>query len=933
MRSRHLPGFRFEVQTPPPADVLPRMDVACFVGFAASGPLQRPVRVESAAQFEMIFGSDTPLAWNEARGEIASAYLAPAVRAFFRNGGRRAWIIRVASDAQIDHFPLTSLLQVTFDDLGAAQIRPAYAPARSAGSWADVLHVCTSLLARTVVLTPIALDPPQFDVTLTSPNDLQIGDLLRVTFKTGSILMCVVNAIEPSTTSPLQPRQYRVTCDKAIWFKSSWQQPPTSANGLTYTFTSRAMSAAITATVPLQPFSPLNLDWPTASQQTAIKLDLDLAYIAAPPIGSLLRVDFDSGTFWLRVEEVSSSDSPGSPPFDGVRVSGQGLWQTTEHAAVTAKIDLAERLSFELWTRAGQDQALRLSDLTFEARHARCWDALPTDLQLYPPINTAPQADYAELWQAAADPRFPLAGETRAATVFVPIAMPLMPDVYLEPEPLGNDALTRDGLSVFNASLFLDPDLTEVGVHDLINEADTLRYQTPQPRRLQGIHAALEIDEATLIIVPDAVQRGWIYRDVNRPLEPPPSDPPLRPDWWHFLACDQKPSGIKAVHEPEWGNFLNCDLRIIAAPVLLPAAADQLGTFTLTWTTTESGLMFEIEESARPDFVGAEVIYRGREQQYTLYGHTPGLFYYRVRGFSQDQFSDYSNGRVVNVLARGRWALDTAYSDTALLSVQHAVLRLCAARGDLFAVLALPEHYRENEALAHLQILTSTGSDFFGPEEARTLSFGAIYHPWLIGREENRPTELRRTPPDGAQAGVYARRTLARGAWLAPAHEYLKGVVALVPPIDRGRWQELQDAQLNLIRHEPQGFTAMNSDTLVDDEDLRPINVRRLLMLLRRLALRLGATYVFEPNDAVFRRSVQRGFEALLDVMFMRGAFAGATAAASYQVVTDSTLNTPQAIDQGRFIVELRVAPSRPLTFMTIRLVQTGDRALVTQEQ
>ena len=176
------------------------------------------------------------------------------------------------------------------------------------------------------------------------------------------------------------------------------------------------------------------------------------------------------------------------------------------------------------------------------------------------------------------------------------------------------------------------------------------------------------------------------------------------------------------------------------------------------------------------------------------------------------------------------------------------------------------------------------------------------------------------------------QRTLARGAWIAPANEYLQGVVALTPAIDRSRWLDLQDAQLNLIRHEPRGFTAMNSDTLSTDDDLRLINVRRLLILLRRLALRLGATYVFEPNSDAFRRSVQRGFEAMLDGMFLRGAFAGATAATSYQVVTDTSVNTAQSVDQGRFIVELRVAPSLPLTFLTIRLVQTGDRTLVTQE-
>jgi len=65
--------------------------------------------------------------------------------------------------------------------------------------------------------------------------------------------------------------------------------------------------------------------------------------------------------------------------------------------------------------------------------------------------------------------------------------------------------------------------------------------------------------------------------------------------------------------------------------------------------------------------------------------------------------------------------------------------------------------------------------------------------------------------------------------------------------------------------------------------------------------------------------------------MFARGAFAGRTAATSYQVVTDDSINTPTSVDQGRFIVELRVAPSLPLTFITVRLIQTNDRSLVTE--
>lgn len=95
-RARRLPGVRFEAP-PPPVDPLPRMDVAVLVGIAAAGPLHVPVAIEDSADFAAIFGEDAPLAWDGARRAGTFAHLGPAVRAFFRNGGRRCWVVRVAT--------------------------------------------------------------------------------------------------------------------------------------------------------------------------------------------------------------------------------------------------------------------------------------------------------------------------------------------------------------------------------------------------------------------------------------------------------------------------------------------------------------------------------------------------------------------------------------------------------------------------------------------------------------------------------------------------------------------------------------------------------------------------------------------------------------------------------------------------------------------
>ena len=116
---RRLPGFRFETQAPPLPEVLPRMDIAVFVGFAASGPLQTPVAIESEQQFAAIFGEDAPLAWDVERGEQVYAHLGPAVRAFFRNGGQRCWIIRVARQTARRRSTLESCALQLLSDSGS----------------------------------------------------------------------------------------------------------------------------------------------------------------------------------------------------------------------------------------------------------------------------------------------------------------------------------------------------------------------------------------------------------------------------------------------------------------------------------------------------------------------------------------------------------------------------------------------------------------------------------------------------------------------------------------------------------------------------------------------------------------------------------------------------------------------------------------------
>ncbi len=481
----------------------------------------------------------------------------------------------------------------------------------------------------------------------------------------------------------------------------------------------------------------------------------------------------------------------------------------------------------------------------------------------------------------------------------------------------------------FGPQLFLDSRLADSSVEDLLSDAEAIMAQSGRPGfssepLFRGIHAALEIEEATIICVPDAVQRGRQPTGSDAIPSPVESSPLQHPEWWHFLDCWNRPE-IPRVAELPSGEFQPCTLQKIPAPILSvgPLVA---GNFTLTWDVMP-GFTTYVEEATDPQFESAAVTFAGLSGSKTLYGRPPGVYFYRARREAAGSSSDYSNGVAMQIPGiSGWWATSiAAYQPNTMLQVHRAILHMCAARGDLLAILTLPWHYREADAISHATQLKQQA-------DLAALSFGALYHPWLVGREESDLTQLRTTPPDGAIAGTMAARSADRGAWVSPANEALHGVVGLTPVIAEtiDSRKQLQVEQINPVTQEPDGFLCLSELTLAPDSDLQPINVRRLLSFLRKEALRAGVDYVFEPNGDEFRRAVQRGFEKLLDRLFIRGAFSGRISREAYQVVADDNLNA-KLQDRGQFVVELRVAPSVPMRFLRIRLLQTADRTFVTE--
>ncbi|MGB3519057.1 MAG: hypothetical protein WBA43_21565 [Elainellaceae cyanobacterium] len=844
LTARAIPGIAFRVETPTTVS-LPRMDIAAFVGFAQRGPVHLPVVVESYPEFVNLFGGLYPLAWDGEHGLWQTACLAPAVQAFFTQGGRRCWVVRVAdeSQAQTNQFLLPGLLQTD-----GTSYSPVYAQARSLGSWSDTIQVQTECLFQSLAFATTTIQPgTPFPLSLSIPLHqlLQHGDVIQLDFTDHRHRAYVVlRQGSLPTTQHVITMTTTVQPDDVVWFMAAQD----SISGLLESPRGVGLPVLVKVIpqgnrwILTQNVAPLvklwffllsrGLDW------MSLLLLLAIAFPVYEPGDWLCLRTSNNRPVWLMLETLEAQ-----------AFILQEVWMEGYESLGGLTLARVQHVQLALRVQEPGDVEYRLENLACHASHARFLGHLPTDQQLFStqvqqtPVPGPPA--FQTLWDTVMSPRSPIALELPNTTMVIPLgvrspkrgalpttAQPLVRD-GLVPASDDEPTLNGDDWSAFLPTIFLDPFLRTLQQRSLLSEASDRLYLQNQP--LTGLHALLPLEEVSMIVLTDAAHPGWQLSatetlDVPLPQPIPPSDPCATSG--PFQACQPEPTA----HPSE----------------------------TLSQPATPAT----------------------------------------------------------------RWLLlpSQHYNATGLLEIQQAVARLAAARGDWVALLGLPKHYRSADVQTHQRLLLTA----IQREGETTDSYMALYHPWLISRAET--GSLIHSHPAGAIAGVMAARSLRRGAWIAPANEPLRGVLATVPSLSPADEQGLYTAGINPIRQSPQGFVPWGNFTQSMDADLIHLNVRRLLILVRRLALRDGQNLVFAPHSPAVQRRVQYQFEQILHRLFDLGAFAGSTPDEAYRVVLDDTLNRRSQVEQGQLRVDLRVAPSQPMTFIIVRLVQRDADPITVQE-
>lgn len=188
---------------------------------------------------------------------------------------------------------------------------------------------------------------------------------------------------------------------------------------------------------------------------------------------------------------------------------------------------------------------------------------------------------------------------------------------------------------------------------------------------------------------------------------------------------------------------------------------------------------------------------------------------------------------------------------------------------------------------------------------------------------------LNTTPPSGAIAGVYAQTDATRGVWKAPANISLNGIIGLTDDINDREQGPMNihetGKSINAIRKfTGQGFIVWGGRTLDgNSNDWRYINVRRLANMIEESIKKACNHYVFEPNVSQTWVNVKGMIENYLATIWSDGGLAGAKPEQAFFVAVGlNQTMTAQDINEGRMIVKVGYAPSRPAEFIIVEFKQ-----------
>jgi uncharacterized protein len=238
-------------------------------------------------------------------------------------------------------------------------------------------------------------------------------------------------------------------------------------------------------------------------------------------------------------------------------------------------------------------------------------------------------------------------------------------------------------------------------------------------------------------------------------------------------------------------------------------------------------------------------------------------------------------------------------------------ITLAEERGDCFYILDLAKY---NSTLG---TVTNKASEL-------NTNYAAAYWPWVqvLSQASGKLTWV---PASTVMPGVYTFSDRVAAEWFAPAGLNRGGVGGAIQAerkLSTTDRNTLYEGKVNPIASFPGvGLTAFGQKTLQTQASaLDRVNVRRLLIALKRYIGTVARTLIFEQNTITTRNNFISQVNPYLETVQQRqGLFA-------YKVVMDDTNNTADVIDRNQLVGQIYIQPTKTVEYiyLTFNITPTG---------
>ena len=269
-------------------------------------------------------------------------------------------------------------------------------------------------------------------------------------------------------------------------------------------------------------------------------------------------------------------------------------------------------------------------------------------------------------------------------------------------------------------------------------------------------------------------------------------------------------------------------------------------------------------------------------------------------------------------------------------SLNNSLINACEDRADALAIVDVAGGYVPPSG----RKTSETDSDSLGSVSSTVTnlksmgvnsSYGCAFYPWVKIRDNINDAMLY-VPPSVVALGTLSSSQRKSEVWFAPAGFTRGGlsegsaglsVVGVRERLTSADRDKLYDANINPIASFPaEGIVIFGQKTLqVTPSALDRINVRRLLIHVKKEISRISSTLLFEQNvEETWQRFLGKVEPFLDDIKSGLGL-------TDFRVVLDNTTTTPDLIDRNILYAKIFLKPARAIEFIALDFIITRSGA------